>query len=78
MIKELTAAEAKEKALRYLEYRSHSEKELCDKLKKAGAKEEDIPKLVEMLCYGNGREGTISGFVELNEEDCANIYKLML
>lgn len=43
-----------------------------------GAKEEDIPKLVDVLCNGNGRTGTISGFVELNEEDCTNIYKLML
>lgn len=43
-----------------------------------GAKEEDIPKLVEMLCYGDGRTGSISGFVTLNEEDCANIYRLML
>lgn len=43
-----------------------------------GAKEEDIPKLVDMLCNGNGREGSISGFVTLNEEDCTNIYKLML
>ena len=43
-----------------------------------GAKEEDIPKLVDMLCNGNGRTGTISGFVELSEEDCASIYKLML
>ena len=43
-----------------------------------GAKEEDIPKLVNVLCNGNGRTGTISGFVELNEEDCTNIYRLML
>lgn len=43
-----------------------------------GAKEEDIPKLVDVLCNGNGRMGTISGFVELNEEDSTNIYKLML
>ncbi len=43
-----------------------------------GAKEEDIPKLVDVLCNGNGRTGTISGFVELNEEDCTNIYRLML
>ena len=43
-----------------------------------GAKEEDIPKLVDVLCYGDGRKGTISGFVTLNEEDCANIYRLML
>ena len=43
-----------------------------------GAREEDIPKLVDVLCNGNGRTGTISGFVELNEEDCTNIYQLML
>ena len=43
-----------------------------------GAKEEDIPKLVDVLCNGNGGSGSISGFVTLNEEDCANIYKLMV
>ena len=43
-----------------------------------GAREEDIPKLVNMLCNGNGRNGTISGFVELNEEDCTNIYRMMV
>ena len=43
-----------------------------------GAKEEDIPKLVDVLCNGNGRSGSISGFVTLNEEDCANIYRLMV
>ena len=43
-----------------------------------GGKEEDIPELVRNLCYGDGRTGTISGFVTLNEEDCANIYKMML
>ena len=43
-----------------------------------GAKEEDIPKLVEVLCRTSGRNGSISGFVTLNEEDCTNIYKLMV
>ncbi|MBP5599928.1 MAG: iron-containing alcohol dehydrogenase [Lachnospiraceae bacterium] len=43
-----------------------------------GAKEEDIPTLVKMLCYGDGRTGSISGFVTLNAEDCTNIYKMML
>ncbi len=43
-----------------------------------GAKEADIPKLVDMLCNGNGGSGAITGFVTLNEEDCANIYKLMV
>ncbi|MBQ6377095.1 MAG: iron-containing alcohol dehydrogenase [Lachnospiraceae bacterium] len=43
-----------------------------------GAKEEDIPDLVRVLCYGNGRDGKLSGFVTLDEEDCTNIYRLML
>jgi len=49
MKKELTAAETKEKALRCLEYRSHSEKELYRKLIVAGAKEDDIPPVMEFL-----------------------------
>lgn len=40
--RELTYEETKDKALRLLEYRAHSEKELADKLKIAGAREEDI------------------------------------
>ena len=43
-----------------------------------GAKEDDIPQLVDVLCNGNGRTGTLSGFVTLNEEDCTAIYKLMI
>ena len=43
-----------------------------------GAKEEDIPKLVNVLCRGDGRDGTISGFITLNEEDYAKIYKMMV
>ena len=43
-----------------------------------GAKEEDIPHLVESLCRGDGREGSISGFVTLDEDDCTKIYQLML
>lgn len=43
-----------------------------------GAKEEDIPKLVEVLCRGDGRTGSISGFVTLNEDDCTKIYKMMV
>ena len=43
-----------------------------------GAREEDIPKLVESLCYGDGRDGSISGFVTLTAEDCEKIYKLMV
>jgi len=43
-----------------------------------GAKEEDIPTLVNVLCRTSGRDGKISGFVTLNEEDCTNIYKMMV
>lgn len=43
-----------------------------------GAKEEDIPRMVESLCRGNGRDGKLHGFVELDEADCTNIYKLMM
>ena len=43
-----------------------------------GGKEEDIPVLVKTLCYGDGRTGSISGFVTLSEEDCTNIYRSML
>ena len=43
-----------------------------------GAKEADIPKLVESLCRGNGRKGSLTGFTNLNEKDCESIYRLML
>ena len=43
-----------------------------------GAKKEDIPALVKSLCWGDGRQGSISGFVTLNEDDCAKIYQLMV
>ena len=43
-----------------------------------GAKEEDIPQLVETLCCGDGRNGSISGFVTLDKEDCTKIYKMMV
>ena len=47
-------------------------------LAELGAKEEDIPYLAKTLCYGNGRQGSISGFVTLTESDCERIYRLML
>lgn len=43
-----------------------------------GAKREDIPKLVEVLCRGDGRMGSISGFVTLDEADCTRIYEMMV
>ncbi|OCN05198.1 butanol dehydrogenase [Erysipelotrichaceae bacterium MTC7] len=42
------------------------------------AKAEDIPAMAHSACYGNKRTGTIGGFVKLNEEDVANIYKMCL
>ena len=47
-------------------------------LSELGGKAEDIPKLVDVLCNGDGRPGSISGFVTLDREDCANIYRMML
>lgn len=44
--KALTYEQTKEKALRLLEFRSHSEKELSDKLKRAGAKDDDIERVL--------------------------------
>jgi alcohol dehydrogenase YqhD (iron-dependent ADH family) len=43
-----------------------------------GAKEEDIDQMAQMACYGDGRQGTIGGFVKLDKNDVANIYRLML
>ncbi|MDF2595027.1 MAG: bdhA [Clostridia bacterium] len=43
-----------------------------------GAKEEDIEKMAHIACFGDVREGFIGGFVKLNENDVANIYRLML
>lgn len=43
-----------------------------------GAKEEDIEKMAQTACYGDGREGFIGNFVSLKKEDVENIYRLML
>ena len=43
-----------------------------------GAKEEDIEKMAEVACYGDGRDGYVYGFVNLNKEDVINVYKLAL
>ena len=43
-----------------------------------GAKEEDIPTLVRMLCHGTRRDGNLYGFVKLTEEDCTKIYEMMV
>ena len=47
-------------------------------LESLGADSDDIPKLVKQLCYGDGRDGTISGFITLDEEACTKIYKMMI
>ena len=47
-------------------------------LKELGAKPEDIPELVDVLCSGDGRPGSISGFVTLDKTDCDAIYHLMI
>jgi len=43
-----------------------------------GGKEEDIPSLAHKAAFGNGNDGTLGGFVVLNEKDIENIYRLML
>ncbi|MBD5521720.1 MAG: iron-containing alcohol dehydrogenase [Lachnospiraceae bacterium] len=43
-----------------------------------GAKEEDIEKLAHTACYGDVRNGTLGGFVELHQDDVENIYRLMI
>ena len=43
-----------------------------------GGREEDIPTLVNVLCRGDGRNGTIGGFLTLDEEQCTEIYRAML
>ena len=43
-----------------------------------GGKEEDIPHLAHTAAYGNGNNGTLGGFVVLQEKDMENIYRRML
>lgn len=43
-----------------------------------GAKEADIEKLANRCCYGDGRTGTMGGFVPLQQKDVEAIYRLML
>lgn len=45
--KVLNYEQAKDKALRLLTFRSHSEKELKDKLRRAGAEDNDIENIIE-------------------------------
>jgi len=43
-----------------------------------GAKEEDIEKMANTACYGDGRQGTIGGYMPLGQKDVEAIYRLML
>ena len=47
-------------------------------LAELGGKEEDIPAMAHTACFGNGNGGNIGGFVSLDENDVANIYRLMI
>ena len=51
--KRLNYEQAKDKALRLLEFRSHSERELTDKLIRAGAEREDVEEILE-FCRSYG------------------------
>ena len=43
-----------------------------------GAKAEDLEKMAHTACYGDGITGTLGAFVNLNEKDVIEIYKLMI
>lgn len=43
-----------------------------------GAKEEDIPYMIDTLMINKGKDGVVCGFTTLDGKDCANIYRLML
>ena len=70
---EVTAQEGIERLRQYL-----SSIGMPKNFEELGATEEDIPALVKALCWGDGRQGSISGFVTLNEEDCTKIYQMMV
>ena len=43
-----------------------------------GAKAKEKEKMAHTACYGDGRTGTLGAFVNLNEKDVIEIYKLMI
>ena len=43
-----------------------------------GGSEADIEKLTQVLCYGDGGNGSIRGFLKLEAAQCAEIYRAML
>lgn len=47
-------------------------------LAELGGSADDVDTLAHTACYGNGRDGKLRGFVELNEDDIKQIYRLMI
>ena len=47
-------------------------------LSELGGAEADIEKMAHSACCGNGRDGSIGGFVKLTQKDVENIYRLMV
>ena len=47
-------------------------------LQELGGSGEDIDKLAHTAVYGNGRDGKLRGFVELDENDIRQVYRLMI
>ena len=43
-----------------------------------GATEEDIEAMAQSACYGDGRGGYLGGFVKLDKQAVADIYRLAL
>ena len=41
-------------------------------------RKEDIPAMAEKSCYGDGRGGSLGGFVKLGKEDVEKIFRLAL
>ena len=69
----LTREETKEKALRILEFRSHSAFELKEKLRRAGSTEEDIEYMIDFCIeynFINDRE-----YAKMRARDLSNLKK---
>ena len=47
-------------------------------LAELGGSADDVDTLAHTACYGNGRDGKLRGFGELNEDDSKQIYRLMI
>lgn len=71
--KELTFQQAKDRALRLLEFRSHSEHELKDKLRRSGAKDEDIEEILD-FCRNYGFVNDLT-YAKAKAADLKNLKK---